>query len=74
MNAIKTPTDETEETPALLTRRDVAVALRVCGKTIERLTKEGLLPAVYFSRRCVRYRPRDVRQLVLRNCTPTAPR
>ncbi len=39
----------------LLTRRQVARWLGVCETTVQRLTRKGVLPALVFNRRLIRY-------------------
>lgn len=48
----------------LISRREAAASLGVCGRTVLALEKRGLLPSVRFSARCVRYRMADVATLV----------
>lgn len=53
----------------LLTVRELAERLRVTPTCVYRWLGEGRLPAVRFSKRCVRFRESDVQQLLdqLRN-------
>lgn len=44
----------------LLSRAQVAARLGVCPHTIQRLTRRGLLPALVFNRRFIRYTPQVV--------------
>lgn len=44
----------------LLSRADVAQRLGVCPHTIQRLTRRGLLPALVFNKRLIRYSPEVV--------------
>jgi hypothetical protein len=39
----------------LLTRAEVARILQVCPHSIQRLTRRGILPAIVFNRRLIRY-------------------
>jgi len=48
----------------LLSRREVAARLGVCVHTIARATRAGLLPAVKFNARLVRYRPEAVEAFI----------
>ena len=41
----------------LLSRAEVAQRLGVCPHTIQRLTRRGILPAIVFNRRLIRYSP-----------------
>lgn len=44
----------------LLSRGQVAERLGTCSHTIQRLTRRGLLPAIVFNRRLIRYAPETV--------------
>lgn len=48
----------------LLTRRQVAERLGVCGHTVQRLTRKGILRALVFNPRLIRYMPEDVEVLI----------
>lgn len=48
----------------LLSRRDVAARLTVSVETVKRREREGLLPAVRFNSRLIRYRLKDVEKLI----------
>lgn len=56
--------DQPEPLPALMTRAQVAQALRVTTRTITNLQVRGKLPAHHLSRRCVRFRRDDVLALI----------
>ena len=45
---------------ALLSRAQVAQRLGVCRHTVQRLTRRGILPAIIFNRRLIRYAPAAV--------------
>jgi excisionase family DNA binding protein len=44
----------------LLSRDEVAERLGVCPHTVQRLTRNGILPALVFNRRLIRYSPEVV--------------
>lgn len=44
----------------LLSRAEVAAKLNVCPHTVQRLTRQGLLRAITFNRRLIRYDPEVV--------------
>lgn len=48
----------------LLSRAEVADQLGVCQHTIQRLTRRGLLPAIVFNRRLIRYQPEAVEAFI----------
>jgi hypothetical protein len=48
----------------LLSRAQVAHRLGVCPHTVQRLTRRGLLPAIVFNRRLIRYAPAVVEQFI----------
>lgn len=50
--------------PALLATKEVATALRVDARTIERWTAEGRLPRVRLAPKTIRYRADDVAALI----------
>jgi excisionase family DNA binding protein len=50
----------------LLTRREVAEALRLSLESVRRLTRSGALGSVRIGSRGVRYRPGDVARLIER--------
>lgn len=54
-NARKVAADVKWHQTALLTRRQVAERLGVCPHTIQRLTRKGILPALVFNKRLIRY-------------------
>jgi len=45
--------------PVLITADEAAEMLTICRKTLERITRKGLLPVVRVER-SVRYRPADI--------------
>ena len=47
----------TERITRLLSRAEVALRIGVCPHTIQRLTRRGILPAIVFNRRLIRYSP-----------------
>ena len=49
---------------SLLTRRQVAERLGVCGHTVQRLTRKGILQALVFNPRLIRYRREAVEALI----------
>lgn len=53
-----------EQGKILLRRRDVADKLGVCSHTVMRLTKDGILPAMKFNRRLIRYDPEVVQKFI----------
>jgi excisionase family DNA binding protein len=48
----------------LLSRAEVAERLGVCCHTIQRLTRKGVLPALRFNKRLIRYTPQTVEAFV----------
>ena len=48
----------------LLSRAQVATKLGVCPHTIQRLTRKGLLPALVFNKRLIRYAPEVVERYI----------
>ena len=48
----------------LWTRKQTAAVLGMCTHSVMNLEKRGLLPAVRFGKRFVRYRPQDVNRLI----------
>jgi|SRR5579883_829374 len=48
----------------LLTRKEVADALKVCVHSIARYTKSGMLPCVRFNQRTIRYDPQTVQAFI----------
>lgn len=50
--------------PELLTAEEVAERLEVSPRYVLRLAREGRLPRVKLSHKCVRFRPDDVRAYV----------
>jgi excisionase family DNA binding protein len=50
--------------PELLTTREVAEALRVDARTIERWAEQGRLPRIQIAPKTVRYRVEDVAALI----------
>lgn len=48
----------------LLTRRQVAGLLGVCTHSVQRLTRKGVLPALIFNKRLIRYRPETVEAFI----------
>jgi len=48
----------------LLTRAEVARRLGTCTHTVQRLTRRGLLPAIVFNRRLIRYQPEAVEAFI----------
>lgn len=50
--------------PELLTAEEVAERLEVTPRYVLRLAREGRLPRVKLSHKCVRFRPDDVRAYV----------
>jgi hypothetical protein len=53
-----------KEKSVLWTRKHTATVLGVCTHSVMNLEKRGLLCAVRFGRRFVRYRPEDVSRLL----------
>ncbi len=51
-------------TNVLWTRKETAKRLGVCPHSVMNLEKRGLLSAVRFGRRFVRYRPEEVERLI----------
>jgi hypothetical protein len=51
---MKSSTESTNTEP-LLSRAAVAEKLGVCPHTVQRLTRRGLLPALVFNKRLIRY-------------------
>lgn len=49
---------------SLLKRRQVAEQLGVCEHTVQRLTRKGILPALVFNPRLIRYLPEAVEALI----------
>jgi hypothetical protein len=49
-----------ERITRLLNRAQVAQRLGTCRATVQRLTRKGLLPAIVFNRRLIRYAPEVV--------------
>lgn len=64
-------TDPPTQNPLLLTSRDAAKALAVCGRTLFSLTKSGQVPCVRIGR-AVRYSPADLHAFI-NGQRPTAP-
>jgi hypothetical protein len=56
--------NQSQNTEALLTRKQTAQWLTVCPHTVMNLEKRGLLSAVRFGRRFIRSRPEDVNRLL----------
>ena len=52
------------ETEALLSRADVAAALKVSGRTVARMARSGALPEIKLGHRTPRYRPSDISRLI----------
>lgn len=50
--------------PVLISRRDVASLLQVSTMTVKRYQRKGLLRAVYFGPRLIRYAKQDVLDLI----------
>ena len=48
----------------LLSRTQVAHRLGTCTHTVQRLTRRGLLPAIVFNKRLIRYSPEVVEQFI----------
>lgn len=48
----------------LLSRAQVAQILGVCPHSIQRLTRRGLLPAIFFNSRTIRYEPEVVETFI----------
>lgn len=48
----------------LLSRADVGRRLGVCTHTVQRLTRRGMLPALVFNKRLIRYRPEVVEAFI----------
>ncbi len=48
----------------LFTRKDVALQLDTCVHTVARYTKRGLLPAIVFGKRLIRYKREDVEKFI----------
>ena len=59
-------TSETAPTSGenLISRKDTAARLGVCGRTVLNLEKRGLLQSVRLSLRCVKYRSADIEKLI----------
>jgi excisionase family DNA binding protein len=53
--AAKIAANEKRLPSSLLTRRQVAERLGVCSHTVQHLTRKGLLPALVFNQRLIRY-------------------
>ncbi|MBI4326840.1 MAG: helix-turn-helix domain-containing protein [Chloroflexi bacterium] len=49
---------------SLLTRVEVGHLLGVCPHTVQRLTRKGVLPAIVFNRRLIRYSPDAVESYI----------
>jgi len=60
LRSVGQPPQTEEAGGGLLTRAEVAARLKVCGHTIQRLTRRGLLPAIIFNSRLIRYTPNSV--------------
>ena len=54
------PTETKSPLNGLLSRAEVAQRLGVCPHTIQRLTRKGILGAIVFNRRLIRYAPETV--------------
>lgn len=48
----------------LLSRAQVARILSVCPHSVQRMTRKGLLPALVFNRRLIRYAPEAVEAFI----------
>jgi len=48
----------------LLSRAQVAQRLGTCAHTVQRLTRRGLLPAIIFNKRLIRYDPEVVERYI----------
>ena len=58
------PSPTLESGGGLLSRAQVAERLCVCPHTIQRLTRRGVLPAIVFNRRLIRYAPETVEAFI----------
>ncbi|MSU62655.1 MAG: DNA-binding protein [Pedosphaera sp.] len=63
-NLLAPSESSSERIRGLLSRGQVAQQLGMCAHTVQRLTKRGLLPALVFNRRLIRYRAEDVDRFI----------
>lgn len=57
---------------SLLSRAQVATIIGTCPHTVQRLTRRGVLPAIVFNSRLIRYHPDDV-QAYIRSAMTSPP-
>ena len=55
---------QTKQAPNLLSRAEVAQRLGTCTHTVQRLTRRGLLPAIRFNARLIRYAPETLEAFI----------